>query len=195
MHNIPRTVEEYRAWWAESTDVPYGFCWCGCGQLTTLYVQTAAKLGYVQGEHRRYIFGHRQASIGCPYREIDKGYETPCWISESHLTRLGYSLKRASGNKRPTHQVMYEKAYGPVPLGLELDHLCRVPSCINPSHLEAVTHAENCQRGANAKITMEIAEEIRASYADNRHTLAELGNLYGLHTDSIRNIIKFKTWR
>lgn len=42
---------------------------------------------------------------------------------------------------------MYEHVKGPVPDGLELDHLCRVHNCVNPAHLEAVTHAENVRRG------------------------------------------------
>lgn len=45
------------------------------------------------------------------------------------------------------HRVAYEEIMGPVPEGLELDHLCRTRSCVNPSHLEPVTHRENMNRG------------------------------------------------
>lgn len=47
-----------------------------------------------------------------------------------------------------THRYSYERAEGPVPAGLELDHLCRVRSCVNPEHLEPVTHRENMRRGS-----------------------------------------------
>ena len=47
---------------------------------------------------------------------------------------------------RRTHQVMYEALVGPVPDGLELDHLCQVKLCCNPRHLEAVTHQVNHDR-------------------------------------------------
>jgi hypothetical protein len=40
---------------------------------------------------------------------------------------------------------------GPVPQGLELDHLCRVRGCVNPAHLEPVTMRENARRGAVAR--------------------------------------------
>jgi hypothetical protein len=40
---------------------------------------------------------------------------------------------------------------GPVPEGLELDHLCENPPCCNPAHLEPVTHAENNRRAAQAR--------------------------------------------
>lgn len=40
----------------------------------------------------------------------------------------------------------YEEFNGPVPAGMELDHLCRVRCCVNPMHLEPVTHDENMKR-------------------------------------------------
>ena len=44
------------------------------------------------------------------------------------------------------HVFAYKLLVGVVPGGLELDHLCRVPACVNPAHLEPVTHAENLMR-------------------------------------------------
>ena len=55
------------------------------------------------------------------------------------------------------HRVYYERHVGPVPEGLELDHLCRNPGCVNPEHLEPVTHAENIRRGYQAKREREAA--------------------------------------
>lgn len=43
---------------------------------------------------------------------------------------------------------MYELETGPIPDGLDLDHLCRVRACVRPSHLEPVTRAVNLARGS-----------------------------------------------
>lgn len=48
------------------------------------------------------------------------------------------------------HRLVYELLVGLVPDGLQLDHLCRVPQCVNPLHLELVTRAENLRRGIHA---------------------------------------------
>jgi len=48
------------------------------------------------------------------------------------------------------HRLTYEALVGPIPPGLVIDHLCRVPECVNPDHLEPVTHAENLARGIGA---------------------------------------------
>lgn len=54
----------------------------------------------------------------------------------------------AMGNRRPkAHRVLWEHINGPITAGLELDHLCRNTLCVNPAHLEAVSHRENTLRG------------------------------------------------
>ena len=56
---------------------------------------------------------------------------------------------RSHGTKKTTvkaHRFAYERAHGPIPEGLVLDHLCRNTKCVNPAHLEAVTSQENHRR-------------------------------------------------
>lgn len=75
--------------------------------------------------------------------------ENGCWIWQRELDTKGYGMYRLRGGKRVkrAHRWVYEQYRGPIPAGLELDHLCRVPACVNPDHLEPVTHAENVRRG------------------------------------------------
>lgn len=71
---------------------------------------------------------------------------TPCWITTYRTTDRGYATIGEYDRTRRAHVVAYEAVHGPVPDGLELDHLCRVRNCVNPAHLEAVTHQENMHR-------------------------------------------------
>ena len=72
-----------------------------------------------------------------------------CWLWTGHVNRKGYGMiADADGRYREVHRVVYEIEVGPVPAGLELDHLCRNPRCVNPAHLDPVTHRENVLRGA-----------------------------------------------
>lgn len=78
-------------------------------------------------------------------KSIDPG---GCWEWAGRRDKRGYGIVHFLGHLR-AHQVAYDLLVGSVPVGLELDHLCRNPSCVNPAHLEAVTHQENILRGRN----------------------------------------------
>lgn len=74
-----------------------------------------------------------------------------CLLFTGAKDQYGYGCASAiaiTGNATDrAHRLAYILAKGPIPDGLEIDHLCRTPACINPLHLEAVTHAENLRRG------------------------------------------------
>lgn len=75
--------------------------------------------------------------------------EAPCWLTTKNLTNGGYSTMRATPGSNPilTHRYMWTVMRGPIPPGLEIDHLCKVRNCVNPQHMELVTHRENLLRG------------------------------------------------
>lgn len=81
---------------------------------------------------------------------ITPDIDTSCWFWALAIDPLGYGRVGVSGRTRMAHRVVYELEKGPIPAGLELDHLCRHRSCVNPDHLEPVTHAENLRRGRRA---------------------------------------------
>lgn len=57
-----------------------------------------------------------------------------------------------------SHRYAFELLVGPVPDGLQLDHLCRVKACVNPAHLEPVTAVENTRRALTAPSTINAAK-------------------------------------
>lgn len=70
-----------------------------------------------------------------------------CWLWTGGLDRAGYGRVDYRGARRSVHRLIYETLVGPIPEGLCLDHLCRVPKCCRPDHLEPVTYQVNTQRG------------------------------------------------
>lgn len=72
-----------------------------------------------------------------------------CWIWTGYVNNWGYGLYGGTG----AHRIAYELTNGPIPHGLEIDHLCRNKMCVRPSHLEVVTHQENQRRGIKGALT------------------------------------------
>ena len=72
-----------------------------------------------------------------------------CWLWNGAINRDGYGqvFDRSKRKNRGAHRVIYEQLRGAIPEGLELDHTCRVRACVNPDHLEPVSHRENTLRG------------------------------------------------
>lgn len=83
----------------------------------------------------------------------DRGYATPCRIFLGSKDKLGYGRIHRSGIPELVHRIVYEQERGEIPDGLVIDHLCRVPACCNPDHLEPVTQRENVRRGRGSETT------------------------------------------
>jgi hypothetical protein len=69
-----------------------------------------------------------------------------CWLWTGGRDRLGYGSVVIDKRTQRAHRAVYQSLVGPIPSELELDHLCRNKTCVNPAHLEPVTHSENLRR-------------------------------------------------
>lgn len=70
-----------------------------------------------------------------------------CWQWTGSKNKYGYGTFNTRVKTFFAHRAVYQFLIGKIPKGLELDHLCKNRSCVNPYHLEAVTHRTNIMRG------------------------------------------------
>lgn len=103
-----------------------------------------------------------------------------CWLWTGHLNKKGKYGHIRTGlgeSKVVAHRFAWEFTNQiPVPVGLELDHLCRVRICVNPAHLEPVTHKVNILRGNSPS-----ACHARKTHCSRGHSLSTDGDVY-IHT-------------
>lgn len=104
-----------------------------------------------------------------PARRPDLG---PCWYWTAGQNGKGYGRIRIRSHDVLAHRFAYELLVGPIPAGLELDHLCRVRCCVNTDHLEPVTNQVNVLRG-NGK----TAANARKTHCPQGHAY-DVGNTY-----------------
>lgn len=77
-----------------------------------------------------------------------------CWIWTGSVSKKGYGRATVAYRANGAHRLAYEYFHGPLGLDpatgdpLEIDHLCKNRGCVNPDHMEPVTHAENIWRSA-----------------------------------------------
>lgn len=95
-----------------------------------------------------------------------------CWEWTAYRNDDGYGRFNIDNTQRFAHRLAYQHLVGEVPEGTELDHLCGNRGCVNPEHLEPVTHRENVLRG-NAP----AAQQARQTHCKRGHEL-DGENLY-----------------
>lgn len=151
--------------------IPEGLCQCGCGRKTKVSNRTLVSHGWVVGKPRPFVPGHRyefrqdvkETRFWCLMRIRPNG----CWDWIGTIDDKGYGkysdVRNRFNRTMKAHRLAYELIFGSVPPKLELDHSCRNRSCVNPWHLEPVTHLVNMRRGANTKLSDEQIAAIRNS--------------------------------
>lgn len=125
--------------------------------------------------------------------------ENGCWLWIASKRRRGYGRFGPKGDQRAAHRVAYEALVGPIPDGLQLDHLCREPSCVNPAHLEPVTQLENIRRGLAARAAAGVKvrkPSLRRTHCKNGHEFTPENTYWNPRDESqVCRTCQRETWK
>jgi hypothetical protein len=150
-------------------------CACGCGG-------TPKKFG------AKFICNH-----GKRMRPRVRLTSTGCWIWLGPVNASGYGHMRR-GDQQLAHRIAYQYFRGPIPEGMQTDHLCRNRRCVNPWHLEIVTNQVNVWRGALAALTPKKAAFIRQQLREGK-SHESLARQFGVSLSAIKHIYYERTWK
>lgn len=176
--------------------IPFGTCHCGCGGKTRIAKLTSTARYRRAGMPYRYLHGHDRCRSGNEFAVENRDYKSPCWIWKRHINSSGYGMMRDSaGTLRASYAVYYENKFGKVPEGLQLDHKCRQRACVNPDHLDPVTHAINVARGASCTISSEKIRRVKV-LLENGTRQIEVAAAVGISQSAVSDIkLGKKDWR
>lgn len=199
-----------------------GYCQCGCGERTSLAPANNRGKGWVKGEPLPYVRYHslrvhkwnwadepfrcnpaQARSRRCNFVEEDRGYLSACWVWQGRLNKDGYGRVQVKGKTIRAHRYFFEELIGPIPEGLQLDHLCRVRACVNPDHVEPVTNSANQLRSHvarpgqhnRAKLKPWQVRAMRRAYEEMEFSHAHLARVFGIDKSTARSILIRETWR
>ena len=187
-------LESALRWLNRTPDMREGYCRCGCGGRPKISMYDAKARGIFRGKPFPYLRGHSNRIAQSV--QVDLG--TGCWIWLKNIkpdTKYGQTSDRgASGRKVNAHKLVWERAFGPSPECCDMDHLCRNPACVNPVHLEPVTHAENIRRGKHIRLTKKIASDMRILWMRGMMQ-KDIAARFGVTVSCTHSVIIGRTWR
>jgi hypothetical protein len=176
-------------------------CQCGCGRELPPLTRTYPNGRVVKNVAIKFLPGHNGRKLTRYIIDANTG----CWLWQLSLSIQGYGMlqlnfgrDKQTGKRRVrtmvAHKLMWETKYGPVPKGLELDHLCRNPRCVNPEHLEAVTHEENMRRAKHVRLSVDLIK-LCIEKREDGYTYDEIGDELGVHRTTVSKAINGVNWR
>ena len=117
-----------------------------------------------------------------------------CWRWVKGLTTVGYGHFSIASVYYQAHRLLYILRFGAdIPAGLFPDHLCRHRWCVNPDHLEPVTHRENIRRGAGTVVTADEVEMILADVASGI-SQRKVAKARGIDHSTVSRIVRGERW-
>ncbi len=193
--------------------VEYGYCACGCGQKTTVPIETSRPNGRYKGVPMTYVHGHhrRRNFLERFWEKVLRKNKDECWEWQASLnSTTGYGQINRNGNIRSAHATAYELAYGKVPDGMYVCHTCDNHKCVNPNHLFAGTPHQNTQdmmqkgrhrivpnfgeRNGNNKLTEKDVLELREMVASG-FRIKDAAAHFGISDDQASKIVNRKVWK
>lgn len=100
------------------------------------------------------------------WAKVARGCEEECWDWKAAVTKGGYGTVWIGGSVMRAPRISYYLAYGTIDENKAIDHLCRNRRCVNPAHLELVSHRENVLRGNSP-----LALKARQTHCKRGHRL------------------------
>ncbi|MDO8673056.1 MAG: HNH endonuclease signature motif containing protein [Dehalococcoidia bacterium] len=206
------------------SNIPQGFCQCGCGQKTQVATRTQCTRGQVKGRFLRFVKGHNHQTIsleGRYWAKVTRGAAPDdCWTWCGAKSK-GYGYFHVTRRPRVrvfAHRFSYDLQFGPIPDGLDVLHSCDHPQCSNPRHLFLGTQRDNLadmrrkgrgfvpigtvpppvhrgERHPKTHLTDALVREIRTRYPHRTVTRAGFAAQYGITDRALKHIIAGDSWR
>lgn len=83
------------------------------------------------------------------WKRVEKS--TACWVWQGRVARNGYGIFSIRKKTHVAHRFAYLDTVGPIPSGIQLDHLCHNRRCVHPAHLRFATNKQNNENPAGLR--------------------------------------------